>query len=209
MNIFEPYLPDREHYFLNYSRDGKNYFPINMSKRIEYLKGKIGPHRNNETDISSAGYYSITDYDGISLFTKCYQAGEASKSTKPYHVETTKPIINYTFTHIDHTTQRYVNGELTDVSEKIAIKVICDNEGKIVTDLKLLSILYDLRCRYAIPVVISNKAIVSMATYKPLSKETFIQLHGLGESIYNTCGELFITTIRDYIENYTKETISK
>lgn len=204
MNIFEPYLPDREHYFLNCSRDGENYFPINMSKRIEYLKGKIGPHRNNETDLSSAVYYSITDYDGASLYTRNYQAGETAKSTKPYHIETSKSKTNYTLAYIDHISQQYINGELKNITDKVSIKVICDNDGKIVTDLILLSILYDLRYTYVIPAVISNKALVSMATYKPLSKETFIQLPGLGEKIYNTCGELFISTIRNHIENDTR-----
>ena len=39
-----------------------------------------------------------------------------------------------------------------------------------------------------------------MATYMPLSKEAFVSLDGLGEKLYNKCGEKFIATINCYVE---------
>ena len=50
-----------------------------------------------------------------------------------------------------------------------------------------------------------------MATYKPLSKEEFVALPGIGEGIYRVCGEQFIKAIKSYVDykidiNETDET---
>ena len=200
MNPFEPYLPDREHFFLNHSVDGKDYFPINMSKSLNYLKGKIGPHRNCETNIEVSAHYSITDYDGKVLYTRDYQPGVSAKTNKPYHIEAPKPKISYTTAYVDKSVLRYVDGEIKEVIEPEPFEVICDSEGAIKTDLTLLKYLYDFRYYQRIPVMITNRALVSMATYMPLSKETFITLDGLGEKLYNKCGEKFIAAIKSYVE---------
>ena len=46
--------------------------------------------------------------------------------------------------------------------------------------------------------IIGNKGLVSLATYRPTSKEEFMQLHGLGETSYNTYGQVFINAIKEY-----------
>ena len=47
--------------------------------------------------------------------------------------------------------------------------------------------------------MVTNRALVSMATYKPQNKEEFISLKGLGERTYSKCGEEFINAIKSYI----------
>ena len=46
--------------------------------------------------------------------------------------------------------------------------------------------------------IIGNKGLVSLATYKPETKEEFISLKGLGESTYSSFGKAFIDEIREY-----------
>ena len=157
MNPFEPYLPDKEHYYLNHSIDGINYFPINMSKRLDYLKGKIGPHRNCQTNNEESAHYSITDYDGNVLYTRDYQPGVSAKTSKPYHIETPKPKASYTTAYIDKSVLRYVDGENKEVIEKEPFEVICDSEGAIKTDLALLKYLYDYRYYQRFPIMITKK----------------------------------------------------
>ena len=38
-----------------------------------------------------------------------------------------------------------------------------------------------------------------MATYLPQDKESFINLVGTGEKLYNKCGERFISEIRNFL----------
>ena len=47
--------------------------------------------------------------------------------------------------------------------------------------------------------MVTKKALVSMATYLPQDKESFIKLAGTGEKLYNKCGERFISEIRCYL----------
>ncbi len=117
-------------------------------------------------------------------------AKEGNKPPKP----------KYCTAYIEKTVSRSINGKIIEEIEEVPFQVICDDEGNTITDLKLLKFLYDVRYIKSFPVFITNKALVSMATYKPLSKEEFISLDGLGEKTYAKCGEEFMKAIQSYIE---------
>lgn len=111
-----------------------------------------------------------------------------------------KPKLKNCTAYIDKTVYCYVDGETREEIEKEPFQVICDENEEIITDLKLLKILYDMRFAKRFPVMITDKALVSLATYKPLSKEEFVALAGLGEGTYRVCGEEFINVIKSYID---------
>ena len=91
--------------------------------------------------------------------------------------------------------------------EKDGFSVIVDNEGQIITDMKLLSHLRGLRMQLAQKeqkapyLIIKNKGLVSLATYRPTTKEEFINLNGLGETTYNNYGVLFVNAIKKFYNN--------
>jgi ssDNA-binding Zn-finger/Zn-ribbon topoisomerase 1 len=91
--------------------------------------------------------------------------------------------------------------------EKVGFSVVVDNEGQIITDMKLLSHLRSLRMQLAKKeqkapyLIIKNKGLVSLATYRPTTKEEFINLNGLGETTYNNYGVLFANAIKEFYNN--------
>ena len=91
--------------------------------------------------------------------------------------------------------------------EKDGFSVVVDNEGQIITDMKLLSHLRGLRMQLAQKeqkapyMIIKNKGLVSLATYRPTTKEEFINLNGLGETTYNNYGILFVSAIKEFYNN--------
>ncbi len=91
--------------------------------------------------------------------------------------------------------------------EKDGFSVVVDNEGQIITDMKLLSHLRGLRMQLAQKeqkapyMIIKNKGLVSLATYRPTTKEEFINLNGLGETTYNNYGVLFVNAIKEFYNN--------
>lgn len=88
--------------------------------------------------------------------------------------------------------------------EKDGFSVVVDNEGQIITDMQLLAHLRGLRAQIAKEekraayAIISNKGLVSLATYRPTTKEEFVSLYGLGETTYQSFGIKFITAIKDF-----------
>lgn len=88
--------------------------------------------------------------------------------------------------------------------EKDGFSVVVDNDGELITDMELLQYLRNVRTeimkRENRPAytIIGNKGLVSLATYRPTSKEEFMQLYGLGETSYNTYGQVFINAIKEY-----------
>ncbi len=122
----------------------------------------------------------------------------------PYAKEGPRPAKpKYTTVNIDRIVLHAVDGKET--IEEEPFQVICDEEGNVITDLRLLKFLYYVRDSKRFPVLITKKALVSMATYKPLSKEEFIGLEGLGEKNYIKCGQEFITAIQTYLDYIDKE----
>lgn len=159
-------------------------FPLNVSKKKTYLIEKMKAHRDimcSNPETSSSATYEIIDSEGVVVFSYTFEQDEKGYAKEPYN-------------KIKKDTVKYVN--------RNGFMLITDEEGNVLTDEKLLQYLYDFRFNTLIPVIISNKALVSMATYKPSTKEEFISLAGLGEKIYDKCGEIFLKAIHDFsIEN--------
>ena len=82
--------------------------------------------------------------------------------------------------------------------------VIADDEGNIITDLELLDVLHKLRyelmqeTHQSSVAIVTNTGLVSLATYRPETREEFISLSGLGEGTYNAYGARFIKAIKDF-----------
>lgn len=49
--------------------------------------------------------------------------------------------------------------------------------------------------------IVSNKGLVSLATYRPETKEEYLRLNGLGEVSYMLYGKMFIDEIKKYYHN--------
>ncbi len=88
--------------------------------------------------------------------------------------------------------------------EQEGFKLIADDEGNILTNVELLKVLRRLRAEIAQKekrpayTIIGNKGLVSLATYKPETREEFIGLYGLGEITYDAYGKIFIDAIKDF-----------
>lgn len=82
--------------------------------------------------------------------------------------------------------------------------VVADDEGNIITDLELLTELRSLRSQIMREdkrpayTIIGNKGLVSLATYRPETREDFISLYGLGEKTYSEYGMRFIEAIKRF-----------
>ncbi|MCD8285623.1 MAG: UvrD-helicase domain-containing protein [Clostridia bacterium] len=84
-------------------------------------------------------------------------------------------------------------------------ELIATPEGALITDADLLAQLDITRRNIAKATgksplqIVSNKALVNLATYRPEGKEEFVSLAGLGEETYKSYGKPFINTIKAYI----------
>ena len=91
--------------------------------------------------------------------------------------------------------------------EKDGFMVVTDPEGKIITDMALLSRLRSLRYKIAlknnIPVymIANNAVLVRLATDKPTSREDILAIPGIGSHRCEAYGQLFINAIKKYITN--------
>lgn len=102
-------------------------------------------------------------------------------------------------------TSQYVDIEIEEENEEKANGLegfeLIYAQGKCKTDVELLIKLRSLRNTIAKEekvrayIVLSNAALVQLATYKPISKEGFISLHGLGPYKYEKYGKRFIEEI--------------
>ena len=92
----------------------------------------------------------------------------------------------------------------TKFIEQDGFLVVVDDEGQIITDMSLLKHLRNVRVNLAKEnkrqpyMILSNKGLVSLATYRPKNKEEFISLYGLGEATYQSFGHIFINAINDF-----------
>lgn len=95
--------------------------------------------------------------------------------------------------------------------EKDGFSVVVDNEGNIITDMELLARLRGIRAAIAREenrpayTVITNKGLVSLATYRPTTKEEFVSLYGLGETTYQAFGARFISAIKHFTQKSGKK----
>lgn len=85
--------------------------------------------------------------------------------------------------------------------------MIVDDEGNIITDMNLLRYLRGFRImlmkntNLSAYRIVSNKGLVSLATYRPETKEEYLRLNGLGEVSYMLYGKMFIDEIKKYYHN--------
>lgn len=171
-------------YDILYAKPGQytllfNEIPINVSKHIDYLKEKLASHRNMTLDDNwpiETAVYKIIDNNQNILYQQSFKGSERITSKQAYYKETPKKDINYV--------------------KKGYFNLITDKNGNILTDEELLAELYNTR--HAFKVMITNKAIVNLATFKPSSREEFTELDGLGEKIYLKCGKLILEIINKY-----------
>lgn len=192
-------FPNKEQYTLLFGHDAKPSIPINVAKSVSYLKTKMKAHRD-EMGAEDIGVYSIVAPDGSLTYTHTFNKGELGNSSAPYHVIVSKPNIAYKRVYLYDPA-----ADLTEIEREHEYPItfydaICNDDGAIATDLKLLKHLSNFLYRERIPVMVTKKALVSMATYLPQDKESFIKLAGTGEKLYNKCGERFISEIRCYLE---------
>lgn len=98
-----------------------------------------------------------------------------------------------------HTTER-----TKQFIEQDGFMVVADNDGQILTDMELLAHLRSLRIQIMQEdkrpayTIIGNKGLVSLATYRPITKEDFVALYGLGEKTYSEYGDRFIKAIKEF-----------
>ena len=175
--------------------------PLNVAKKVYYLKNKMKAHRDEMVEYGHDDmvYYRIVDYDQNVVYTQCFQKGEKGESTVPYHVESPKAKIVYKTAYLYDYTGEIILDKKEDVFPVATFDVICDDDGNVKTDLKLLKLIGTFLFRERIPVIVSKKAQVALATYMPLSKETFIELPGCGEKMFLKCGEKLIGLIKAYL----------
>lgn len=199
-----PY-PKKDQYALLFCTDGKSWndAPINMSKNVSYLKTKMKAHRDEmiELGYDDIGYYCIQDPNKSVIYTKTFQKGEKGNGSVPYHVESPKPKINYRKAYLYDWKGDIVAEERKDVFPVAVYDVICNDDGEVLTDFKLLKSLSDFIFHKPVPVVVTKKAQVSIATYLPESKEEFAKLQGCGEKLYNKCGEMIMDFVKEYLIN--------
>lgn len=118
------------------------------------------------------------------------------------------PKIETKTTHAYQSERKKANVHTVDYEvkfiEKDGFQVVVDNDGQTITDMQLLSYLRNQRAQLAREEnrvaysVISNKGLVSLATYRPMTKEEFIGLYGLGEATYKAYGNKFIEAIKKF-----------
>lgn len=178
-------FPNKEQYTLLFGHDAKSSIPINVAKSVSYLKTKMKAHRD-EMGANDIGVYSIVAPDGSLTYTHTFNKGELGNSSAPYHVIVSKPNIAYKRVYLYDPA-----ADLTEIEREHEYPItfydaICNDDGAIATDLKLLKHLSNFLYRERIPVMVTKKALVSMATYLPQDKESFINLAGTGEKLYIT-----------------------
>ena len=173
-------------YDIPFPKDGQltlmyDGMPLNVSKSKAYLIEKMKAHRDDMLTMGiydKSAEYEIIDNDNNLIFKHIFQDGEAGNAKISYHKEPSDK-------------EHYI--------EKDGFKLLTNEEGRILTDEELLKYLKWFRQNNSFPVMVTNRALVSMATYKPQNKEEFISLKGLGERTYSKCGEEFINAIKSYI----------
>lgn len=98
-----------------------------------------------------------------------------------------------------HTTQKSEH-----FIEQDGFQIVVDDDGQFITDMELLAELRVLRAQImkednrSAYTIIGNKGLVSLATYRPETKEEFVSLYGLGETTYQAYGDRFIKAIKDF-----------
>ena len=86
-------------------------------------------------------------------------------------------------------------------------EVYIDEDGTILTDIKLLKRLQLLRRKIgdgrnvAYYLIASNKLLVRLATKKPTTREEFLAIKGIRDRWFDNNGQAFMEEIREYVES--------
>ncbi len=176
-----------------------NGTPINVAKSITYLKAKMKAHRD-DVGSEEEGTYIIVAPNGSIIYDHEFSKGEKGNGKTSYHVIEPKPNINYKTVYMYDAAEPITETERKDTFPITTYEVICDSDGTIITDLTLLKFISDILLCECIPVMVTKKVLVGMATYMPLNKESFVKLSGAGEKLYEKCGERFISAIKEYLD---------
>ena len=173
-------------YDIPYPKKGQMALTFNgvniiCSKIKSYLIEKMKAYQDEVYDNQEIPKfeYEIVTYEGESVYRQSYLPGERGNASTPYFKSTPDPV-------------HYV--------ERNGFRLISDDNENVLTDEALLEHLYNFRFVTHFPVIVSNRALVGMATYKPMTKEEFVKIKGLGEKVYDKCGEQFLAAIRSYME---------
>lgn len=203
MTKYDISYANKEQYSLFFSIDGGSCGLINRAKSVSYLKGKMKAHRDQMVDAGydDVGYYSIKAPNNDIIYTQTFSKGVRGESKVPYHVEAPKQKINYKKAYLYDRSGDIVVEEKAGAFAVAHFDVICNDIGDVITDLKLLKSLNDFIFYEQIPVMVTHKAQVSIATYLPQTREEFINLPGCGEKLFNKCGEMIIEFINAYLNN--------
>jgi DNA helicase-4 len=104
----------------------------------------------------------------------------------------------------------HTTGHTEKFIEQDGFQVIVDDDGQLITNMELLSELRSLRNQLSKDdkrpayTIITNKGLVSLATFRPTTKDKFISLYGLGEATYSAYGQQFIDAIKKYEQKHNK-----
>lgn len=102
--------------------------------------------------------------------------------------------------------QIHTVGRAIQTIDKDGFNVLVDAQGNILTDMKLLAKLRNLRAEIArrdnLPAycILQNDVLALLATDKPTTREEFIAIKGLRDRKYNKFGEIFMDAIRKHIK---------
>lgn len=183
-------------------KDG--YLIVKKTAKNEYILGCT----NYKSDGTGCNRTMTIDYykrwtskifeDDLSIDKPSYQKDIQLKTPKISSIISLQKVTERKQAEI-HTTERQAQ-----YIEQDGFQVVVDNEGQLLTDMDLLVELRALRAKIMREdnrpayTIISNKGLVSLATYRPATKEEFIALYGLGEATYSEYGTKFIDAIKDF-----------
>jgi len=133
--------------------------------------------------------------------------GIGPKKINSYGEDIIKIVKEYHQTNDSSDSQIHRRSYMPDNVDTVLINgynFICDKNGEIITDEvlfeKLRKLRYDLSIDENLPAycIISNLALVGLATYKPKTYDEWIAIKGLRDRTYSKYGELFIKAIMEY-----------
>ena len=163
----------------NYKTDGTG---CNRTMILDYYKKWLSTDFEDDLSVDKPAYIK-------EIKTEVPQVQPIQKPIQP--VERKKAEV--------HTTQKSEH-----FIEQDGFQIVVDDDGQFITDMELLAELRALRTQIMKEenrpayTVIGNKGLVSLATYRPETKEEFISLYGLGETTYQAYGDRFIKAIKEF-----------
>jgi hypothetical protein len=197
MNKYDIRLTDKDQLSLHIKFDSDEISPpLNVSKKLSYLKEKIQSHRNI-SDVDKPATYVIINYNKEELFAQSFMPGERGKTSKPYFKEKIKPLVNYKTVYLYKGSDVLTEEEREKEIYLTCCETICDENGRIITNLKFLKYLSDYVYYDRVPLTSYRRLLVEIATYFPSTKEEFLGLSGAGEHIYEIFGKDIVELIRD------------